>query len=621
MSRIKIRSSKKYLFPLAFGAVVIVWVAVLIAPHMTNGLVSLLSAIEEISKNPFQLQWCEGTPRCIGVCLLIYGMAVLWIWSNQKNYRRREEHGSMKWESPESLNRKFSNHKEPLNNRILTQNLRLTTDQRKLRKNLFTLVIGGSGSGKTRRYILPNVLQCCGSMVITDPKGEVLRDTGRMLVEKGYRLVVFDLIQMSTSFRYNPFKYLKDENDLQKLITNIFANTTDKTAAKGEQFWDNTAKMMLSAIMYLVWKECPEEEMNFKTVMDLIMAENVDDEEMEMSSGPSALEMIFEELRERSPEHIAVRYFDMYRKGAGKTVKSFQLSLSSRLEKLNIPSVVNLTVGDELDLERMGEEKTVLFIETPDNDTSFSFLAGMLYTQLFQVLVYQADHKYRDNGGRLPIPVHFMLDEFANIVLPDEFQTLLATMRSRELTASIVLQNIAQLKKIFPNDWQSVSGLCDEILFLGGNEQDSHKWISDFLGKETIDTDTFGFNRGRNGTMSKNMQNQARELLDTSEVRLKDKLIGGKDGAAIVILADEYPTIDRKYDLMSHPNISQTACGGAPIYTYFDTKIFDQLASPVYINETQWTEDDLTLELTIDPQETFRVPVRRTNRKDNKNEN
>lgn len=577
------------------GAVFVLWLAVLIAPYAEGGLPGILLNMNEITAHPFRLEFCADTGKAVGIFLGGYVLVLLYIFGSQKNFRHGEEHGSAKWENVYLLNHRLHDKEHPDENRILSRHLSITTDQRKLDKNLFTLVIGGSGSRKTRAYVKPNLLQCNSSYIIMDPKGELLRDIGNVFKAEGYKIRVFDLIDMLSSFRYNPFIYFKRESDIQGFITNLFANTEDKTKHGGDAFWDKTAKMMLSALMYYVWYECPETEMNFGTVMELILAETVEEGD---EAGISATQVLIEELRARSPRHIAVRYFDAYRKGAGETIMSIQESLLSRLEKFLLEDVVNLTTGDELELEKIGEEKTALFIRMPD-DNSFHFLASALITQLFQLMMAQADAR---STGSLPVPVHFVLEEARNITLPDSFQNWVATMRSRNITLSIILQNISQIKRMFPDDWESVSGMCDEILYLGGNEQSTHEWISKAMGQETIDKRSYGTTHSwTSGSNSTNEQNSGRALMDVTEVRLKNKLLKGKIGSVIMILADERPIIDEKYDLNRHPRIKLSADGGAPQYSYVSSELLPE-TNTIQINETDVDEDEVDGVFTFDLQ-------------------
>lgn len=439
---------------------------------------------------------------------------------------------------------------------MYTKNVRLGLDGRIHRRNLNILVIGGSGAGKTRFYCKPNVMQANTSFVILDPKGEILRDTGRLLEERGYEVRVLDLINMQKSHCYNPFVYLRDDNDVQRLVTNLFKSTTPKGSSTSDPFWDTSASMLLLALVFYLRYEAPEEEQNFSMVLELLRSGEVSEEDEEC---PSALDNLFYDLEEHNPDHIAVKYYRNYRSGSAKTLKSIQLTLASHLEKFNLESMASLTMTDELDLPSLGERKVALFAIIPDNDTSFNFLVSILYTQLFQQLFYLADHKY---GGRLPVHCHFVMDEFANVSLPDDFDKILSVMRSREVSVSIILQNLAQLKALFEKQWESIVGNCDTFLYLGGNEQATHKYVSELLGKETIDTNTYGKSSGRGGSYSTNYQNSGRELLTPDEVRMLN------NRKALLFIRGERPVIDEKYDLLRHPNIKSTTDGGAARYEH-----------------------------------------------------
>ncbi len=397
--------------------------------------------------------------------------------ATKKNYRRREEHGSAKWGNPKAINKKYK-QKPFANNKILTQNVAIGLNGRRHRRNLNILVCGGSGAGKTRFFCKPNVMQCGdSSYVILDPKAEILRDTGNLLEKKGYEVRVLDLINMEKSHCYNPFKYLKTDNDVQKLVTNIFKSTTPKGSQSQDPFWDTAASMLLLALIFYLKYEAPEDEQNFSMVMEMLRAGEVDEEQ---ENYPSPLDILFDKLEYQNPYHIAVKYYRNYRSGSAKTLKSIQITLAARLEKFNLESLANMTKIDELDLPSLGEKKVALFAVIPDNDTSFNFLVSILYTQLFQQLFYIADHKY---GGHLPIHVHFVMDEFANVSLPDDFDKILSVMRSRSVSVSIILQNLAQLKALFEKQWESIVGNCDTFLYLGGNEQSTHKYVSELLRK------------------------------------------------------------------------------------------------------------------------------------------
>ena len=394
------------------------------------------------------------------------------------------------------------------------------------------------------------------SFVCLDPKGELLRDTGNLLKAKGYDIKVIDLINMEKSYCYNPFVYLRSDNDIQRLVTNLFKNTTPKGSQSQDPFWDQAAQMLLLALVFYLHYEAPPDEQNFPMVMEMIRAGEVREDNDEFQS---PLDELFDRLEMRNPEHIALKYYRNYRSGSGKTLKSIQITLVSRLEKFNLESLAGMTQTDEMELWSLGERKTAIFAVIPDNDSSFNFIVGMLYTQLFQQLYYQADVVH---GGRLPVHVHFVMDEFANVALPDEFDKLLATMRSREISVSIIIQNLAQLKALFEKQWESIVGNCDEFIYLGGNEQATHEYVSKLLGKETIDTNTYGQSRGRSGSYSTNWQLAGRELLTPDEVRMLDNQY------ALLFIRGERPIQDFKYDILKHPNVKLTTDGGAEPYRH-----------------------------------------------------
>ena len=537
------------------GAILTIWIALLIAPYIDDGLVGILNNLENITDDFYNIRLCKNSLNTVLFFMLFYGMGLALYFSTRKNYRKREEHGSAKWGSARVIRKKYKD-KEIFKNKLLTQNVCIGFDGRKHRRNLNTLVCGGSGAGKTRFYCKPNIMQCNTSLVILDPKGEMLRDTGELLIKKGYEIRVLDLINMEKSHCYNPFVYLKDDNDVQKLVTNLFKSTTPKGSSSNDPFWDTAASMLLLSLVFYLKYEAPEDEQNFTMVMEMLRAGEVkEDDDMYLSP----LDILFDRLEDKEPEHIAVKYYRDYHSGSGKTLKSIQITLASRLEKFNLESLSSLTITDELDLTMLGERKTALFALIPDNDTSFNFIVSILYTQLFQQLFYLADHKYK---GRLPVHVHFLMDEFANVSLPDDFDKILSVMRSREVSVSIILQNLAQLKALFEKQWESIVGNCDEFLYLGGNEQSTHKYVSELLGKETIDTNTYGKSTGHSGSYSTNYQIGGRELMTPDEVRMLDNKY------AILFIRGERPVMDYKYDILKHPNVVYTADGKSKIYEH-----------------------------------------------------
>ena len=541
------------------GIIPVVWLALLIAPSVGGGLPEILSKLLTVFNNPFHIDFCEDSLKTVLVLLLCYGFGIGIYFSTRKNYRRREEHGSAKWGNANAVNKKYCQTPKS-ENKLMTQNVAIGINAKKHRRNLNTLVCGGSGAGKTRFYCKPNLMQANTSFVILDPKGEIVRDVGKLLEAKGYEIKVLDLISMEKSHCYNPFVYLQNDNDIQRLVTNLFKSTTPKGSQSNDPFWDTAASMLLLALVFYLHYEAPPDEQNFAMVMEMLRAGSIEDED---DPRPSPLDQLFNELGEDYPDHIALKYYRSYHSGSAKTLKSIQITLAARLEKFNLESLASLTSTDELELGTLGEKKTALFALIPDNDTSFNFLVSILYTQLFQQLFYSADHIH---GGSLPIPVHFLMDEFANVSLPDDFDKILSVMRSRSVSVSIILQNLAQLKALFEKQWESIVGNCDEFLYLGGNEQSTHKYVSELLGKATIDTNTYGKSEGRSGSYSTNYQISGRELLTPDEVRMLDNQY------AILFIRGERPVLDFKYDILKHPNVALTADGKAGVYKHGEVK-------------------------------------------------
>jgi type IV secretion system protein VirD4 len=521
----------------------------LTAPSLSGGLPEILANLTSAMNHPFDIQWVANTPKCILFFVIAYGMGIGIYLSTKRNYRQREEYGSACWGLVATVNKKYRD-KDPQNNKILTQNIRIGLDGRKHKRNLNVLVVGGSGSGKTRFYAKPNVMQANTSFVVLDPKGEILRDIGNLLKAKGYEIKVLDLINMHLSHCYNPFAYLKDDKDVLKLVTNLIRNTTPKGSNTNDPFWERSETALLEALILYLLYEAPPQEQNFPMVMEMIAAAEVREED---ETYQSPLDELFERLAMREPEHLAVKQYKIFKLAAGKTAKSILISLGVRLEKFNLSTLGGITTADDMELPSIGKKRTALFAVIPDNDSSFNFIVGMLYTQLFQSLMYLADYHYE---GRLPVHVHFVMDEFANVALPDEFDKLLSTMRSREISVSIILQNLAQLKALFKDTWESIVGNCDEFLYLGGNEQSTHKYVSELLGKETIDLNTYGKSAGRNGSYSTNYQLSGRELLTPDEVRMLDNRY------ALLFIRGERAVQDDKYDILKHSNLKLTVDGG-----------------------------------------------------------
>lgn len=539
------------------GLPVIWWAAILLADAIQPGrnLFELMEVLTEKLNHPFQFHYTEYTIKSMLVCTLLYAAGIGIFYSSQKNYRRGEEHGSARWGDARQICKKYS-QKPYSQNILLTQNFRISLDTHKHRRCLNILVVGGSGAGKSRGFALPNIMQCCCSMVITDPKAELLRKTGGLLEKKGYEVRVFDLINPDTSFCYNPFEYVHDDKDVLRLISNLIQNTTPKGSQSSDPFWEKSETALLQALMLYLLHEAPPEEQNFAMIMEMLGSAQVKEEDEDYES---PLDILFDRLEMRDPDSIAVKQYHIYKQAAGKTAKSILISVGVRLAAFNLPQIAKLTNTDELDLSSMGERKVALFCCIPDADTSLNYLVGMIYSQLFQTLYYMAD---RVHGGALPVPVNCIMDEFPNVSLPNEFEKILATCRSRSIYCSIIIQNMSQLKALFKDSWESLVGNCDEFLYLGGNEKETHKYVSELLGKETIDTNTYGQTKGKSGSYSTNFQQSGRELLQPDEVRMLD------NQNALLFIRGERPILDAKYDLMKHPNIRYTEDGGAGPFNY-----------------------------------------------------
>ena len=562
----------------------IVWLAVLMAGCYTPGMTifDLVAQFTEVTKMPFALRWTPHTAKFIGIFLLLYGGAILFYYTGQKNTRPGEEHGSASWGSVRELDKKYRD-KDAGKNVILTQHLQMSMNGKLHRRNLLQIIVGGSGSGKTRFLAKPNLMLANASFIVTDPKGEMLRAVGNLFLEEGYVLRVFDLIDPSKSDCYNPFCYIRKDADVFKLIDNFIKNTTPKGAKANDPFWEKSETALDAALMLYLLHEAPVEDQNMETILYMIENGGAKEEDDDYQS---PLDLLFEALEEEQPNHIAVRQYHIFKQAAGKTAKSILVSAAVRLASFTLPEIQRITASDDMELGKLGERKQAIFCIIPDsNDASLNFLVGMLYTQAFQELYYQADKVHQ---GALPVPVRLMFDEFANVALPDGYARLQATMRSRNIMSTIILQNISQLKALFKDDWEGIIGNSYSFVYLGGNEQSTHKYISELLGKETIDTRTSSQSKGRNGSFSQNFQQTGRELMTPDEVRRLD------NKNAIVLIRGEKPVIDEKYDILKHPNIQRTEDGGAPPYLHTPLRAFaaDDLSFPIEnIDDIEFLED------------------------------
>ena len=549
-----IRKSNDTLFYL-IGIVPVVWLALLLAQSLGGGLPELLRNLTSALEQPTNIVWTDKSLPTILICLAAYGMAVLLYRTNQGRTRDGEEHGSAAWATPASVNAQFA-QKESI---PLTQHVRLGLDTHKHRRSLNVLVIGGSGAAKTRSFVLPNILTANTNYVITDPKSEVLLATGGYLKEQGYDVRVLNLVNLEQSDGYNPFRYLRDEKDVLKLVNNLIQSTTPKGSHESDPFWTKAETALLQAIILMLFQEAPEYEQNFSMVMRVLEYAEVREED---EGHVSPLDLLFESIERRKPDSVAVRQYKVFKLAAGKTAKSILVSTAVRLAPFNLPQIQALTDHDDMDLYTLGEKKVALYAVIPDNDNTFNFLVSLLYAQAFQALYYSADQIHH---GPLPRHVRFVLDEFAAMPLPG-FTRELATMRSRSISASVIIQNMAQIKELYKDSWETIPGNCDTILYLGGNESSTHKYVSEMLGKATIDTKTHGQTKGKSGSYSTNFQMSGRELLTPDEVRKLDNRY------ALLFIRGASPVMDEKYDLMHHPAISHSSLGGAAPYIHHGTK-------------------------------------------------
>ena len=549
-----IRKSNDTLFYL-FGTIPVIWLALLLAQSLGGGLPELLRNLTAALEQPTNIIWTDKSLPAILICLAAYGMAVLLYRTNQGRTRDGEEHGSAAWATPASVNAQFA-QKDSI---PLTQHVRLGLNTHKHRRSLNVLVIGGSGAAKTRSFVLPNILTANTNYVITDPKSEVLLATGGYLKEQGYDVRVLNLVNLEQSDGYNPFRYLRDEKDVLKLVNNLIQSTTPKGSHESDPFWTKAETALLQAIILMLFQEAPEYEQNFSMVMRVLEYAEVREED---EGHVSPLDLLFESIERRKPDSVAVRQYKVFKLAAGKTAKSILVSTAVRLAPFNLPQIQALTDHDDMDLYTLGEKKVALYAVIPDNDNTLNFLVSLLYAQAFQALYYSADQIHH---GPLPRHVRFVLDEFAAMPLPG-FTRELATMRSRSISASVIIQNMAQIKELYKDSWETIPGNCDTILYLGGNESSTHKYVSEMLGKATIDTKTHGQTKGKSGSYSTNFQMSGRELLTPDEVRKLDNRY------ALLFIRGASPVMDEKYDLMHHPAISHSSLGGAAPYIHHGTK-------------------------------------------------
>lgn len=532
----------------------------------TNGdIVLILNKFNAAIKNPFGHYYNANTLRAVIYGSLIYGMAVLMYVTSRRNLMHGKEYGTARFADIRMVNKALAD-KDESKNRILSNNVRMSTDTSVTGLNNNMLVIGGSGAGKTFFIVKPNIMQMMlnNSFIATDPKGEIARATANMLKKNGYNVKVLNLIDMAKSDGYNPFRYIREENDVVKLVTNIISNTTPKETAPTDPFWEKSESMFLQALFYYVWLEMPPNRKNFQSVLELLSEAEVD-----AKGNDSKRTKKMKQLAKTSKlkqNHPAYKQYMKVIRGAGDTVRSIIISANSRLALLENPQILRILSKDDLHLEELGigvngdkHTRTALFCIIPDSDKSYNFIVGMLYTQLFQELYFQADFK---NDGKLPIQVTLMMDEFANVALPDDFCSLLSTMRSRRISSIIIIQNLAQIKALFKDTWETITGNCDTLVYLGGNEKSTHQYISEMLGKSTIDKRSTGETRGVHGSASRNYDVLGRELMTPDEVR------NMSNKKCLIFIKGFNPIFDDKYIPFRHKNFSQTEDGGGKAYVH-----------------------------------------------------
>ena len=535
----------------------VLYLAAVLASGYEDGMniIELMGRFAEMVERPFSLRWTGHTLKFMLGAVIAYGVTVLFLFSTKENKRTGEEHGSAQWGSARQLDRKYRD-KDPERNTVLTQHVSMSLDGRKHRRNLLQIVVGGSGSGKTRFFAKPNLMEANCSYVVCDPKGEMLRSIAPLLLEKGYVVKVFDLIDTEHSNCFNPFAYLHDDKDVMKMVNNLIKNTTPKDAQQNDPFWERSEIALDTAIILYLIHEAPPEEQTLDMVLYMLNCAGASEDD---ESYQSPLDLLFEALEDEEPDHVAVREYQIFKQAEGRTAKSILITAAVRLSAFILPEINRITSHDELELHLLGERKQAVFCVIPDNDSTFSFLVGMLYTCTFQSLYYRADKLHQ---GGLPVPVRLMMDEFCNVALPDEFGKIQATMRSRNIMSTIILQNISALKALYKNEWEGLLGNADTMLYLGGNEQSTHKYISEMLGKQTIKVQSSGQTKGRNGSMSINYQTIGRELMTPDEVRAMDNRY------ALLFIRGEHPVMDQKLDILKHRNLKYTEDGGAAPYVH-----------------------------------------------------
>ena len=516
-------------------------------PFLEKVTTVFLQAVEEISNFTFHFSFDMKPLIGGGVFVLSYGLFVLYKTFDEKKIRPGEEYGSAKWGKYRDI-KAFLDKKKDFNILLTkTESLSLSgrmkiTGKDNFNRNKNVVVVGGAGSGKTRFYVKPNLMQMHSSYVVSDSKGLLLMETGKMFEEAGYKIKVFDLINRRDTHHYNPFKYIKTEDDILKIVNNLIKNTSNPDKKGGDDFWEKAETALLMAIFSYLIQEVVEEDRTLGNVIELVRLADIEED---VPGFVSPLDVLFNELEEKDPTNFAVAQYKIFKLSGDKTTKSILVSLGVRLSPFDIPSIKDLVSKDTLELDTVGDEKTILYILLPDTDTSFNFLASMMYQQLFDMLVYKADNVYK---GRLPCHVRCILDEFASIGQIPDFEKVISVIRSREISTNVILQNISQLKTLYKDTWETIIGTSDVFLYLGGMEQSTHEYISKLLGKETIEQRNISVTKGANGSFNESFQKLGRNLMDPDEVASL------KGQQCILKIRGVHPFLSEKYDIVKHKN-------------------------------------------------------------------
>jgi type IV secretion system protein VirD4 len=550
----------------------VIWFAVILAQEYFSPI-DWTVYMDNVSKavyRPFDLHWTENTLKTVGIFSLIYVLGVLMYLSEPSRFRHGIEHGSAKWATPHQVNAVFEDKKNKNNNFIVTQNVKIGLDVYRHNSNLHVLCIGGSGAGKSRSCVMPNLLEANCNYVTIDPSGELLRATGEFFRRSGYDVRVLNLVDMGASDCFNPFPYFHNEEDVLILVDTFIKNTTDTKSMSTDPFWEKAERFLIAAICFYLREECPPEDQNFTSVLKLVDAAQIKEDQEDYVS---ALDILFADLKKRMDSSVAVYLYKQYKIAAGKTAKSILIQVAVRLVIFAVPKVRDISCSDDMRLVDLATKKVAIFCVIPDTHTTFNALVGMLYSTLFTTLTYVADNEYH---GMLPRHVRCMMDEFRNVKVPDDFLTILPSVRKRNISISIFLQNMSQLRALFKDEWESVTGNCDTFIYLGGNEDSTLKLVSEKLGNETLDKRSYGISRGGHGSSNENRDTMSHALLSPNEIKKLNRRY------CIAFMMGQDPLCDRKFELKSHRNYKGTSFGGAPVYFHTPNReVFDYSSLPL----------------------------------------